>query len=51
MTDFAEKQCLQYRLAGVEALGKGPLIVCLDRSGSMAGFELVEERYERDIEL
>jgi uncharacterized protein with von Willebrand factor type A (vWA) domain len=37
LRDFVEKQCLQYRMAGVEALGKGPLVVCLDKSGSMAG--------------
>jgi len=37
LRDFVEKQCLQYRMAGVEMLGKGPLVVCLDKSGSMAG--------------
>jgi len=37
LRDFVEKQCLQYRMAGVETLGKGPLVVCLDKSGSMAG--------------
>jgi Mg-chelatase subunit ChlD len=32
-----EGQVQQYRLAGTEALGKGPLIVVLDKSGSMDG--------------
>jgi Mg-chelatase subunit ChlD len=35
--DLAERRCLQYRLDGVESLGKGPLVVCLDKSGSMDG--------------
>lgn len=35
--DFIEGGCLQYALTGTEAKGKGPLIVCLDKSGSMDG--------------
>ncbi len=35
--DLAERRCLQYRLDGVESLGKGPLVVCLDKSGSIDG--------------
>jgi len=32
-----ERQVLQYQVSGTEALGKGPLIVLLDKSGSMDG--------------
>jgi len=34
---FTERQCLQYELTGSAVLGKGPLVVCLDKSGSMRG--------------
>lgn len=34
---FAEGSLLQVQLEGREALGQGPMIVCLDSSGSMAG--------------
>ncbi|OFX24393.1 MAG: VWA domain-containing protein [Anaeromyxobacter sp. RBG_16_69_14] len=37
MRDLLERQCLQYQLAGTETLGKGPLVVALDKSGSMEG--------------
>jgi uncharacterized protein with von Willebrand factor type A (vWA) domain len=37
LRDLLERQCLQYELAGSDALGKGPLIVCLDKSDSMTG--------------
>ena len=37
LRDFAERQCLQYQLIGTETLGKGPLVVCLDKSDSMRG--------------
>lgn len=36
-----ERQCMQYRLEGTETLGRGPLCLLLDRSGSMQG--------ERDV--
>lgn len=32
-----ERQCLQYRLGGRETLGRGPLVVAIDKSGSMEG--------------
>jgi len=32
-----ERGCLQYRLEAKEKLGKGPLVVCIDDSGSMHG--------------
>jgi len=32
-----ERQLLQYELSGTETLGKGPLVVLLDKSGSMGG--------------
>jgi uncharacterized protein with von Willebrand factor type A (vWA) domain len=34
---FLDQELLQYRLRGVEEKGKGPMIVCLDGSSSMAG--------------
>lgn len=37
MRDLVESRALQYRLEGTESLGKGPLVVCLDKSGSMSG--------------
>jgi len=33
--DFLERKTLQYQLTGAEPLGRGPLIVLLDKSGSM----------------
>jgi Mg-chelatase subunit ChlD len=37
MRSLLERQVLQYRLSGTAALGKGPLVVLLDKSGSMDG--------------
>jgi uncharacterized protein with von Willebrand factor type A (vWA) domain len=37
MRDLVEQRALQYHLEGTESLGKGPLVVCLDKSGSMSG--------------
>lgn len=37
LRDLAERRALQYALRGSEVLGKGPLVVCLDKSGSMDG--------------
>ncbi len=37
LRDLTERRCLQYALTGSETLGKGPLVVCLDKSGSMDG--------------
>jgi Mg-chelatase subunit ChlD len=37
LRDISEKQAMQYRLSGSEKLGKGPLVVCIDKSGSMEG--------------
>jgi len=34
---FVEEKLMQYELRGTEKQGKGPIIVCLDNSGSMAG--------------
>jgi len=34
---FYERALMQYRLKGKERQGKGPIIVCLDSSGSMRG--------------
>jgi uncharacterized protein with von Willebrand factor type A (vWA) domain len=35
--DYSNRALLQYDLKGVEELGKGPIVACLDVSGSMAG--------------
>lgn len=35
--NLLEKQALQYQLSGHAALGKGPLVLLLDKSGSMEG--------------
>jgi uncharacterized protein with von Willebrand factor type A (vWA) domain len=37
MRNLLERQCLHYLLTGTETLGKGPLVVALDKSGSMDG--------------
>lgn len=37
LRDLGERRCMQYRLSGTEPLGKGPLVVLLDKSGSMDG--------------
>jgi uncharacterized protein with von Willebrand factor type A (vWA) domain len=41
LRDLLERRCLQYRLEGSETLGRGPLVVAIDKSGSMEG--------ERDV--
>jgi uncharacterized protein with von Willebrand factor type A (vWA) domain len=41
LRDMLEDRCLQYQLTGTAAMGKGPLVVLLDKSSSMAG--------ERDV--
>jgi uncharacterized protein with von Willebrand factor type A (vWA) domain len=59
---FAEGQTLQYYTHGKEQLGKGPIILCLDQSGSMSdqdtiakGFALalmsIARRQRRDFGL
>ncbi|MGE0822591.1 MAG: VWA domain-containing protein [Candidatus Binatia bacterium] len=37
MRRFVDHQLLQYSLRGIEEKGKGPVVVCLDGSSSMAG--------------
>ena len=37
LRDLLERKAMQYALTGKEKLGKGPLVVLLDRSGSMKG--------------
>lgn len=37
MRNFVERTAMQYELVGNEPLGKGPLVVLLDKSGSMDG--------------
>lgn len=36
---FAEGQTMQYEQKGKETLGKGPIVLCLDQSGSMANLD------------
>lgn len=35
--DLMERKCLQYQMTSTEVLGRGPLILCLDKSTSMLG--------------
>lgn len=37
MRNLLERQLLQYQLTGTDTLGRGPLVVLLDKSGSMDG--------------
>lgn len=37
LRDLLERQSMQYALTGSEVLGKGPMIVAIDKSGSMNG--------------
>jgi uncharacterized protein with von Willebrand factor type A (vWA) domain len=41
MRRIAERQALQYRLEGHEKLERGPIVLCVDGSGSMMGFRNV----------
>lgn len=34
---FAARELLQFREEGVEMVGKGPMVICVDNSGSMSG--------------
>ena len=34
---YAEGTLLQYKLRGTEEVGKGPIVICVDKSGSMNG--------------
>lgn len=45
---FAEKRLLQYDLRGFEREGQGPIVVCIDESGSTAG---KVEMWEKGIAL
>ncbi|MCL6443703.1 MAG: hypothetical protein K6T83_09660 [Alicyclobacillus sp.] len=45
---FAERRILQYDLRGLEREGQGPIVVCLDESGSTAG---TVEMWEKGIAL
>src|SRR5699024_2986926 len=36
---FVEGQTMQYETIGKETIGKGPIILCLDQSGSMSGLD------------
>lgn len=37
LANLMEGKAMQYRLQGTDSLGRGPLVVCLDKSGSMDG--------------
>lgn len=34
---YAEKELLQYKMRGTEEVGKGPIVIAIDKSGSMSG--------------
>ncbi|MBM7715375.1 uncharacterized protein with von Willebrand factor type A (vWA) domain [Bacillus thermophilus] len=40
MRRFVEGETLQYEQKGNEVLGKGPIVLCLDQSGSMEGLDM-----------
>lgn len=42
---FVEGQTLQYDTKGNEPLGKGPIILCLDQSGSMRGQDTISKGF------
>lgn len=42
---FAEGQTLHYDTNGREPLGKGPVILCLDQSGSMRGQDMISKGF------
>lgn len=37
LASLLEGKVMQYRLTGTDSMGRGPLVVCLDKSGSMDG--------------
>lgn len=37
LADYSERKLLQYRMTGKEEQGRGPIVLCLDESGSMSG--------------
>lgn len=37
LTRWAQGQLVQYRVEGTESLAQGPIVVCVDESGSMSG--------------
>jgi uncharacterized protein with von Willebrand factor type A (vWA) domain len=37
LASLLEGKVMQYRLSGTDSLGRGPLVVCIDKSGSMEG--------------
>ena len=45
---FAENRLLQYDLRGFEREGQGPIVVCIDESGSTSG---IVEMWEKAIAL
>lgn len=42
---YVEGQTLQYDAKGPEQLGKGPIILCLDQSGSMSGQDTISKGF------
>lgn len=51
MRDVLERQAQQYRLEGADTLGKGPMVVCLDKSGSMARMEYAKDIWATAVAL
>jgi uncharacterized protein with von Willebrand factor type A (vWA) domain len=44
MRRFMESSLLQYRLEGTDTLGRGPVVLCVDCSGSMGGRDEIEAK-------
>jgi len=34
---YSQKELLQFKMRGTEEVGKGPIVICIDKSGSMGG--------------
>lgn len=48
---FTEENLMQYRLEGKEKLGRGPIVACLDSSGSMAEGTGWKEKWAKAVAL
>lgn len=48
---FAEENLMEYRLEGKETMGRGPIVACLDSSGSMADGDGWKEKWSKAVAL
>ena len=51
MRSLLERQLLQYQLSGADTLGRGPIVVALDKSGSMADQEGLKDIWATALAL